>query len=79
METIRDHYPLTLRLWLARLDEHWDDAVASIGLGRARVWKLYMTGSILAFEENRLQIHHVTSVRPPESGESGMALRPDWE
>jgi cyclopropane-fatty-acyl-phospholipid synthase len=78
VETLRDHYVHTLGCWIDRLEDHWGEAVALIGVGNARVWKLYMTAAILGFEENRLQIHHVLSVKP-DSGRSGMSLVPgDW-
>lgn len=78
METLRDHYVFTLRAWADRLHQHWDEAVRLIGAGHARVWKLYITAAILGFEENRLQIHHVLSVKL-DRGHSGMSLIPgDW-
>ena len=43
-ENLREHYARTLRGWCANLDDHWDEAVAEVGLGRARVWGLYMAG-----------------------------------
>ena len=50
VETLRQHYALTLRAWVRNLEEHWDDAVAATSEGRARVWRLYMSASALAFE-----------------------------
>ena len=43
-ENLREHYAETLRDWCANLDAHWDEAVAEVGEGRARVWRLYMAG-----------------------------------
>ncbi len=78
VETLRDHYVLTLREWASRLDRYWDDTLRLIGPGRARVWKLYINAAILGFEENRLQIHHILSVKL-DRGRSGMSLVPgDW-
>ena len=50
VEPLRRHYALTLRAWVRNLEEHWDDAVAATSEGRARVWRLYMTASALAFD-----------------------------
>ncbi|MDN5804830.1 MAG: class I SAM-dependent methyltransferase, partial [Microlunatus sp.] len=36
-ENLRPHYALTLRDWCANLVQHWDEAVAEVGLGTARV------------------------------------------
>ncbi|MEK8225195.1 hypothetical protein NKG05_02235 [Oerskovia sp. M15] len=57
---------------------HWDECVADVGVGTARVWGLYMAGSRLAFERNEIQLHQVLAVRPEPGGSSGFPLRPDW-
>jgi len=78
-ENLREHYAKTLTGWCANLDEHWDEAVAEVGQGTARVWRLYMAGSRLGFERNHIQLHQILGVRLGEDGKSGMPLRPDWE
>ena len=78
-ENLREHYAKTLADWCANLDQHWDEAVAEVGQGTARVWRLYMAGSRLGFERNHIQHHQVLGVRLGENGKSGMPLRPDWE
>jgi cyclopropane-fatty-acyl-phospholipid synthase len=78
-ENLREHYARTLADWCANLDEHWDEAVAEVGEGNARVWRLYMAGSRLGFERNQIQLHQVLGVRLGANGDSGMPLRPDWE
>src|SRR5919201_2476253 len=50
METLREHYALTLRKWVANLEANWDACVAESSPGRARVWRLYMGASALQFE-----------------------------
>ncbi|MFI6207129.1 class I SAM-dependent methyltransferase [Streptomyces sp. NPDC051041] len=75
VESIREHYALTLRSWVANLEAGWDRAVRLTGPGRARVWRLYMAASALAFEHNRIGVNQVLAVRTPESGESGLPLR----
>ncbi len=78
-ENLREHYAKTLAAWCANLDAHWDEAVAEVGQGTARVWRLYMAGSRLGFERNQIQLHQVLGVKLGEDGSSGMPLRPDWE
>jgi cyclopropane-fatty-acyl-phospholipid synthase len=78
-ENIREHYAKTLAAWCANLDEHWDEAVAEVGQGTARVWRLYMAGSQLGFDRNDIQLHQVLGVKLHADGSSGMPLRPDWE
>ena len=41
-ENLREHYALTLAQWCRNLVENWDECVAEVGEGTARVWGLYM-------------------------------------
>ena len=78
-ENLRQHYALTLRDWCANLVEHWDEAVAEVGLSTAKVWGLYMAGSRLGFESNGIQLHQVLMTKPAERAGSGeLPLRPWW-
>ncbi|CAN5223455.1 class I SAM-dependent methyltransferase [soil metagenome] len=77
-ENLREHYALTLKAWCANLVEHWDECVAEVGEGTAKVWGIYMAGSRLGFERNEIQLHQVLGVRPDEHGRSGFPLRPTW-
>ena len=72
VESLREHYALTLRAWCANLDRNWDAAVAAAGSVRARVWRLYMTASAMSFEVNEIGVNQVLAVRPGLRGESGM-------
>ena len=75
VESIREHYALTLRRWVVNLEAEWARAVRLAGAGRARVWRLYMAASALAFEHNRIGVNQVLAVRAPDSGASGLPLR----
>ncbi|KAB1144011.1 class I SAM-dependent methyltransferase [Streptomyces luteolifulvus] len=75
LESIREHYALTLRRWVANLEAGWARAVRLTSPGRARVWRLYMAASALAFERNRIGVNQVLAIRTPTSGTSGMPLR----
>jgi cyclopropane-fatty-acyl-phospholipid synthase len=77
-ESLREHYAMTLRDWCGNLRDHWDEAVDEVGQGTARVWGLYMAGSRLSFERNRIQLHQVLGVNTPTSGDAAFPLRPDW-
>lgn len=72
VESLREHYALTLRQWVANLEEHWDEAVALVGPGRSRVWRLYMAASAVGFEDGGLAVHQVLGVRAGSDGTSGM-------
>jgi cyclopropane-fatty-acyl-phospholipid synthase len=76
-ENLRHHYAMTLRDWCANLVEHWDEAVAEVGLPTAKVWGLYMAGSRLGFESNGIQLHQVLMAKPDERSDVGeRPLRP---
>jgi cyclopropane-fatty-acyl-phospholipid synthase len=79
VESLREHYALTLERWLTALKAHWDEAVAIAGLERARVWLLYLTGSMVSFQLGTTSIYQSLFVRPMVAGESGLPLqRTDW-
>ncbi|MGZ6967988.1 MAG: class I SAM-dependent methyltransferase, partial [Acidimicrobiia bacterium] len=75
LESLREHYALTLRAWVRNLEADWDRAVTLAGAGRARVWRLYMAACAITFEEGSNQIHQILAVKP-NGGASGMPLRP---
>jgi cyclopropane-fatty-acyl-phospholipid synthase len=77
-ENLRQHYALTLAAWCRNLVQHWDDCVAEVGAGTAKVWGLYMAGSRLSFERNAIQLHQILATRTTEEGETSYPLRPDW-
>jgi cyclopropane-fatty-acyl-phospholipid synthase len=74
VESLREHYALTLRRWVANLEEHREEAVALVGEGRYRVWRLYMSGAARNFEQGKTQVHQVLAVRS-DGGRSGIPLR----
>ncbi|GGZ48872.1 SAM-dependent methyltransferase [Streptomyces subrutilus] len=75
VEALREHYALTLRAWVTRLEEHWTQAVRLTSPGRARVWLLYMAASALGFEHGRLGVNQVLAVKPGPGGAAGLPLR----
>ena len=77
VESLREHYALTLRAWCANLDRSWDAAVAASTAARARVWRLYMTASAMSFESNDIGVNQVLAVRPDDRGRTGLPLTRD--
>jgi cyclopropane-fatty-acyl-phospholipid synthase len=73
VESLREHYARTLRVWVANLEANWEQAVDLVGPS-ARIWRLYMAGSALHFEAGRTSIHQVLAVKPGPVGDSGMPL-----
>jgi cyclopropane-fatty-acyl-phospholipid synthase len=77
-ENLREHYAMTLKGWCENLDREWDAAVAEVGVGTARVWRLYMAASRVGFDRNQIQLHQMLGVKL-DGVRSGMPLRADWE
>ncbi len=59
VESLREHYALTLRRWVGNLEENWDEAVRLTSLPRVKIWRLYMAGSAVAFEANEVTVTQV--------------------
>ena len=72
VESLREHYALTLRAWVANLEAQWGRAVELVGAPRARVWRLYMAASAIGFEDGGLGLHQVLGVLDDADGDSGM-------
>jgi cyclopropane-fatty-acyl-phospholipid synthase len=64
VQALRRHYALTLRAWVSRLEQNWDEAVRLAGPGRARVWRLYMAASAIGFENGLTGVNQVLARRP---------------
>ncbi|MFC3893233.1 class I SAM-dependent methyltransferase [Lentzea rhizosphaerae] len=74
VHALREHYVWTVRAWAQTLEDRWDEVVALVGEGQARVWRLYLAGGALTFEEGRMGVDQILAVRRSENGRSGMPL-----
>ena len=64
VENWRQHYPITLRYWLARLDEHRLDAIRLTSETVYRTWKLYLSAAAYGFESGRLNVNQTLLYKP---------------
>jgi len=71
-ESLREHYALTLRRWVGNLAANRERAIAEAGEERERIWRLYMTGSALAFERGEISIQQLLASVP--GSKSGLPL-----
>ena len=79
VHVMREHYVHTIRAWLDTFESRIDEVVALIGEGQSRVWRLYIVGSALAFEENRMGVDQFLAVKPDATGASGIPrTRDEW-
>ncbi|MBD0290126.1 MAG: class I SAM-dependent methyltransferase [Thermoleophilia bacterium] len=78
VESLREHYALTLRAWVRRLEARREDAVRTAGEPLYRIWRLYMAASAHAFARGRLNVYQALFAKP-DAGRSGLPLtRADW-
>jgi cyclopropane-fatty-acyl-phospholipid synthase len=78
VESLREHYALTLRHWVRRLESHADEARQLTGDVTYRIWRIYMSASIHAFVTGRNNIYQTLLVKP-DRGNSHLPLtRADW-
>lgn len=78
IESLREHYPLTLRHWVRRLEAHADKVRNLFGDVTYRIWRLYMAGSAYQFQVGRLNLYQILLVKP-DQGKSSLPLsRGDW-
>ncbi len=74
VQQLRPHYALTLRRWVANLEQRWEDAVAASSEPVARIWRLYMAGSAAAFDRGDLGVVQVLGTK----GLAALPLRRSW-
>ena len=79
VESLREHYAITLRHWVRNLEAHHGDALKYVDEPTYRVWRLFMSGSAYAFSTGRNNVYQALLVKPDAQGHSGLPLtREDW-
>ena len=64
VEGLREHYALTLRHWVSRLERNAEQARALTDDVTYRVWRLYMAGSAYQMEHGRLNVYQALLAKP---------------
>lgn len=59
VEALRPHYAFTLRQWVARLEQHHEEALQYVSESTYRIWRLYMACCALGFESGEIGIYQV--------------------
>ncbi len=78
VENLREHYVLTLRQWVRRLEAKAYEARAVVGDVMYRIWRLYMSGAAFRFSAGRYNLYQVL-LSKPDRGDSCLPLtRRDW-
>jgi cyclopropane-fatty-acyl-phospholipid synthase len=59
IENLRQHYALTLEHWLQRFDMSYQKVCEMFGEEFARMWRLYLAGSIVGFRVGTMQLFQI--------------------
>jgi len=78
VESLREHYVLTLQAWRERLEKHHARALNYVDEATYRTWRLCHAGAELNFLRGRASLYQTLLVKPAK-GRSGLPLtREDW-
>src|SRR6266516_2527236 len=77
VESLREHYAMTLRHWVRSLEEKSRDATALVGTHTFRVWRLYMAASANAFATAGINVIQTLLAKPDAQGRSNIPLTRD--
>ena len=59
VENLRPHYAKTLKCWLQKFERSYDTVSQRFGSDFARMWRLYLAGSMAAFDVGALQLFQI--------------------
>lgn len=74
VESLREHYAMTLRHWNRRLAAHEEEAKRLVGEETYRVWRIYMAGSAYSFAHERISIYQSLFAKPDANGHAHIPL-----
>jgi cyclopropane-fatty-acyl-phospholipid synthase len=78
VESLREHYMLTVKNWLSRLEARAEEARKLTNETTYRIWRFYLAGAYDGFRAVRINLYQTLLVKP-DRGISGLPLtRADW-
>jgi cyclopropane-fatty-acyl-phospholipid synthase len=77
VESLREHYMMTLRAWVRGLERRKAEAIKLVGDRTYRVWRLYMSAGAFGFRSAGLNIVQTLLAKPRENGKSNVPLTRD--
>jgi len=63
VDAMRGHYVRTIRAWLDNFERNLPEITAMLGDEAVRVWRLYLVGGALAFEEGRMGVDQILAAK----------------
>ena len=64
VEAMREHYARTIRAWLENFEANLPAINTILTAEQVRVWRLYLAGGALAFEQGRMGVDQILAVKP---------------
>jgi len=77
VESLREHYMMTLRAWVRGLERRKAEAIRLVGERTYRVWRLYMSAGAFGFRAAGLNIVQTLLAKPDSNGKSNVPLTRD--
>jgi cyclopropane-fatty-acyl-phospholipid synthase len=78
VEAMREHYVRTVEHWIETFERRYTEFITLQGDEVARVWRLYLVGGALAFEQGRMGVDQFLAVKPSADGRSDMPWTRPW-
>jgi cyclopropane-fatty-acyl-phospholipid synthase len=79
VESLREHYTLTLENWVRRLEANRTRALELVGEVTYRIYRIYMAGATMGFRIGVYNLNQTLVVKPHADGRSDLPLtRADW-
>ncbi len=78
VESLREHYALTLRHWNRRLEEHHEEARRLTDESTYRIWRLNHAGAAVGFQKNRQTVYQTLLLKPDRNVSHLPLTRTDW-
>jgi cyclopropane-fatty-acyl-phospholipid synthase len=78
VESLREHYALTLHHWVKRLEAHADQARRIADQVTYRIWRLYMAGTAHSFHNGRTNLYQSVLAKPARGRVNLPLTREDW-
>jgi len=63
VQAMREHYVRTIRAWLENFERNLPAITEILSAEQVRVWRLYLAGGALAFEEGRMGVDQILAVK----------------
>jgi cyclopropane-fatty-acyl-phospholipid synthase len=74
VESLREHYAITLRRWADNLEHRCEEALRLVDKVTYRAWRLYMAGASYGFEKNHQSVFQALFVKNERDGRVSLPL-----